>query len=96
MATGMEWAFNALMTYLQIDPEEAKKSLAATTQIIVNADSRLTRLENNQLAIMRHLGISPEVENGPAITNGRANAIASAIRSEQAENGTGKETDATG
>lgn len=70
MATGMEWALQAVLKSLDLDPEQVKLDLAKTVQIIVSAEARLTRIEQNQVAIMRHLGIAQGIENDRALPTG--------------------------
>lgn len=51
----MDWALQAVMKYLELDPEEVKGQLAKTVQIIVNADKRLSKIEADQTAILAAL-----------------------------------------
>ena len=83
MASGMDWAMNALLSYLQIEPEQFKGQLANTTQIIVEAKGRLERIEANQLLILQLLQKGNE-----DVTDG-SRAIAG-------PNGSGNETNAGG
>ena len=63
MASGMEWALNAVFNYLGIDPEAGKKQLADTSQIIVKAGETLDRIEALQQQILARLPTPEEVQN---------------------------------
>lgn len=92
MTTGVEWALQAVMKSLQLDPEEVKASLAKTVQIIVTADDRLARMEANQLMILSALAKLGAIDNadGPEF---RRRAIANGSgQSEPGENGSATET----
>ena len=80
MASGMDWAMNALLSYLQIEPEQFKGQLANTTQIIVEAKQRLERIEANQLLILQLL----QKGNEDVIAGPRS--IAGSVESESAAN----------
>ena len=94
MASGMDWAFEALVKAMGLEPEQVKATIAKTGQIVAEAGDRLTRIEANQRLIMQHLGISHGPEQSPgkptvdgtAIADGIANATGLA-------NGTGKRTE---
>jgi hypothetical protein len=72
MATGMDWALEAVLKYAGFEPEQFKSQLAGMQQIIVNAGGALARIERNQIAIMAALKI-PVPEDTPALLKGESN-----------------------
>lgn len=55
MSLGMNMMVQSLVTALSIKPDELQKTLSAVVETINNADARLTRIEQNQAAIMAWL-----------------------------------------
>lgn len=54
--TGMEMMLRAL----GLNPDEMKKSLGGIGNLVQSIDARLGRLEQNQRAIMAHLGVTDD------------------------------------
>lgn len=69
MASGVEWMFNAILHHLDLDPEQVKKQIVETAQIVVALDSRLARIEAKQDAILAYLR-PPDTAAQRMISNG--------------------------
>lgn len=66
MATPMDWALNAVLAHLGLDPEIVKKQIAELAQIVVGTKAQLDRIEVKQNAILSVLEIPQEQFNvGP-------------------------------
>ncbi len=78
MASGVDWALEAVLKYCQLDPEIVKKQIAGTAQIIVDTKAQLDRIEANQKTIIALLGkdfeyVGPDTDadaDAPTCTNG--------------------------
>jgi hypothetical protein len=51
----MEWALQAVMKSLDLDPVEVKKNLAQTVQTVIDADARLSRIELKLDRLLAHI-----------------------------------------
>lgn len=67
--SGMDWMLNAVLKYIGIAPDEARKSIANVQQIVLGAAGKLDNIDARLTRIEQHLGIS---ENGRVLEEKRS------------------------